>query len=191
MQPAFGLATLLLKLSEEAVTQWARGVEVDNVPGVLAWCLRLFGGYRRECPCLWKTHISFWGDGRNIMSVSYYKMAHQNKKLFYMGLATSVWIWDCFKMKINLKYLIHFPSKVVHTCFCFLRFCLEYLDSCLLIPLDGVSKVINALYAPESSSKGQAGPHHWHLAGWSHLPPFQSLLAFLPLCWLLLLRLLC
>lgn len=83
-----------------------------------------------------------------------------------MGLATSVWIWDCFKMKINLKYLIHFPSRLSILVSNFLRFCLEYLDSCLLIPLDGVStEVINALYAPESSSKPQAGPHQWHLAG--------------------------
>ena len=48
----------------------------------------------------------------------------------------------------------------------FLRFCLEYLDSCLLIPLDGVSiEVINALYAPESSSKPQAGPHTCLISG--------------------------
>lgn len=67
---------------------------------------------------------------------------------------------------INLKYLIHFPSRLSILVSDFLLFYLEYLDSCLLIPLDGVSiEVIDELYAPESSSKPQAGPHACLIGG--------------------------
>ena len=122
----------------------------------------------RECPCLWKTHISIWGWWtENHVNELLWNGSSKKKNCFTWWLQHLCGFGIVSKWKtINLKYLIHFPSRLSILVSNFLLFCLEYLDSCLLIPLDGVSiEVIDELYAPESSSKPQAGPHACLIGG--------------------------
>lgn len=140
-----GLVTLLLrKLSEEAVTQWVRGVDVDNVSVYLpdGWdCLVTI--WENVLVCEKLTSV-FGGDGRQIVSMSYYEIAHQKKICFTWWLQHLCGFGIVSKWKtINLKYLIHFPSR------------LSILVSNFLLFLP-----------PHSTWWGEYWSHRWALCSW-------------------------
>lgn len=84
-------------------------------------------------------------------------------------------------MKNNLKYLIHFPSRLSVLVSNFLLFCLEYSPFRFLPPHSTWwGEYWSHRWAPCSWVQKQAPgwtsylSHQWHLAGWSHLPHSAS-----------------